>query len=61
MLKVTLGQINPTIGDIDGNIELMDRAAYLAFREGSNVIVFPELNQIYVVDGEASEVKIFQY
>ena len=44
MLKVTLGQINPTIGDIDGNLELMDRAADLAFREGSNVIVFPELS-----------------
>jgi DNA-binding beta-propeller fold protein YncE len=26
-----------------------------------NVLVFPELNQIYVVDGEASEIKIFKY
>src|SRR5260370_7729880 len=26
-----------------------------------NVLTFPELNQIYVVDGEASEIKIFNY
>jgi DNA-binding beta-propeller fold protein YncE len=30
-------------------------------KEPHNILLFPELNQIYVVDGEASEIKIFQY
>jgi DNA-binding beta-propeller fold protein YncE len=31
------------------------------FKEPHNVLAFPELNKIFVVDGEASEIKIFQY
>lgn len=31
------------------------------FKEPHNVIVFPELNELFVVDGEASEIKILKY
>lgn len=31
------------------------------FREPHNVLVFPELNELFVVDGEASEIKILKY
>jgi DNA-binding beta-propeller fold protein YncE len=31
------------------------------FKEPHNVLPFPELNEIFVVDGEASEVKILRY
>lgn len=31
------------------------------FKEPHNVLPFPELNQIFVVDGEASEIKILKY
>ena len=44
MLKLTLAQINPTIGDIDGNIALMRAAARQAQAEGSRLVIFPELS-----------------
>lgn len=44
MLKFTLAQINPTIGDIAGNIELMREAAEAAAAQGSELVVFPELS-----------------
>jgi DNA-binding beta-propeller fold protein YncE len=31
------------------------------FKEPHNVLVFPELNRLFVVDGEASEIKILKY
>lgn len=31
------------------------------FKEPHNLIVFPELNELFVVDGEASEIKILKY
>jgi len=43
-MRLTLAQINPTIGDISGNIALMDRAAEQAEREGADLVVFPELS-----------------
>ncbi|HEU4653944.1 MAG TPA: NAD+ synthase [Steroidobacteraceae bacterium] len=42
--KFSIAQINPTIGDIDGNIELMRSAAARALNEGASVVVFPELS-----------------
>lgn len=42
--KFSIAQINPTIGDIDGNIELMRSAARQAVDEGATVVVFPELS-----------------
>jgi NAD+ synthetase len=43
-LRITIGQINPTIGDIQGNIALMLAAARKAVAEGASLIVFPELS-----------------
>lgn len=31
------------------------------FKEPHNVLVFPEINELFVVDGEASEIKILKY
>ena len=44
MLKLTLAQINPTIGDVDGNIALMRDAARQAAAEGARLVIFPELS-----------------
>lgn len=43
-LKITLAQINPTIGDIRGNIDLMRQAALKAQGKKSQMVVFPELS-----------------
>ena len=43
-MKVALGQINPTVGDITGNVSLMIRFAREAAGRGAGLIVFPELS-----------------
>ena len=42
--RITLAQINPTVGDIRGNVALMLGAATKAVAEGASLIVFPELS-----------------
>jgi len=42
--RITLAQLNPTIGDIEGNIGLMSRAAEQAHAEQAQMVVFPELS-----------------
>ncbi len=42
-MKVTLGQINTTNGDIDGNVKKMIDAIRKARSEGSELIAFPEV------------------
>ena len=42
--RITLAQINPTVGDIAGNIALMHAAAHQAQSEGAKLVVFPELS-----------------
>ena len=42
-MKVTIGQINTTNGDIDGNIAKIVAAIEKARSVGSDLIVFPEL------------------
>jgi NAD+ synthase (glutamine-hydrolysing) len=44
MLKITCAQINPTIGDIPGNIALMLQAARQARDAHAQMVVFPELS-----------------
>ncbi|MBK6595472.1 MAG: hypothetical protein IPG23_23700, partial [Burkholderiales bacterium] len=44
MLRITSAQINPTIGDISGNIALMLRAARQAGDEHADLVVFPEMS-----------------
>jgi NAD+ synthase/NAD+ synthase (glutamine-hydrolysing) len=43
MLKLTIAQLNLTVGDIAGNVARMQAAAQQAAGEGSQLIVFPEL------------------
>ena len=42
-MRVALAQINPTVGDFHGNVDLMTRAAREANARGAEVVVFPEL------------------
>ncbi len=42
MLNVTLAQINPTVGDVEGNLKKIEKAIKRAEKE-SHLIVFPEL------------------
>lgn len=42
-MRVALAQINPTVGDVTGNVDRMVRAAHDAAREGAELAVFPEL------------------
>lgn len=44
MLKITIAQLNPTVGDIEGNFHLMRGAAHKAFAEQSDIVAFPELS-----------------
>jgi NAD+ synthase/NAD+ synthase (glutamine-hydrolysing) len=44
LLTFTLAQINPTIGDLDGNVALMCEAARQAQTEGATLVIFPELS-----------------
>ena len=43
MLNLTIAQLNLTVGDVPGNVARMVEAAQQAAREGSQLIVFPEL------------------
>jgi NAD+ synthase (glutamine-hydrolysing) len=42
-MKIALGQINPTVGDLAGNVDLMLRFAHKAEQAGAQLVVFPEL------------------
>ena len=42
-VKVALGQINPTIGDFEGNRRLVLEATAAAERQGADLAIFPEL------------------
>ncbi len=45
-MRIALGQINTTVGDISGNAALMLRTARRAAGAGADVVVFPELSLI---------------
>jgi NAD+ synthase (glutamine-hydrolysing) len=42
-MRIALAQINPTIGDLTGNVERMTRFAREASSRGAELVVFPEL------------------
>jgi NAD+ synthase/NAD+ synthase (glutamine-hydrolysing) len=42
-MRIALGQINTTVGDMEGNVARMVEAAREAARRGAGVVVFPEL------------------
>ncbi|HVM10876.1 MAG TPA: NAD+ synthase [Actinomycetota bacterium] len=43
-MRVALGQVNPTVGDLDGNVELLAGWAERAGAEGADLVCFPELS-----------------
>ena len=43
MIKLTVAQLNYTVGDIDGNVAKMVNAAQQAWADGSEMVVFSEL------------------
>lgn len=43
-LTIALAQINPTIGDIEGNLALLVAAAQRAHSQGAQLVAFPELS-----------------
>ena len=42
-LRVALAQINPTVGDLAGNADLIAQSVQSAQAQGANLIVFPEM------------------
>lgn len=44
MPRITLAQINPTVGDIEGNIAIIRQEWHKAEQAGSDLIVFPEMS-----------------
>ena len=42
-MRVALGQIDPAVGDLDGNVALMTTWAARATEAGADLVVFPEL------------------
>ncbi|MBL8343612.1 MAG: NAD+ synthase [Rubrivivax sp.] len=42
-MKAAIAQINPTVGDLQGNAALVERAARNAWRQGARLVVAPEL------------------
>ena len=43
-MKIALGQINPTVGDLAGNVNRMVRFSREAARRGAQLVIFPELS-----------------
>ena len=43
-MKIALGQINTTIGDLTGNVDRMVAAARKAAALGADLVAFPELS-----------------
>jgi NAD+ synthase (glutamine-hydrolysing) len=43
MVRIALGQIDTTVGDLEGNVEVMTAWAARATEAGADVVVFPEL------------------
>lgn len=42
-LTLALAQINPKVGDLEGNLQLIREAHTMAARQGANLVIFPEL------------------
>jgi NAD+ synthase (glutamine-hydrolysing) len=55
MLKITAAQINPTIGDMSGNVARMIAAARQARDDDAELVVFPELSLTAYYPGDLLE------
>jgi NAD+ synthase (glutamine-hydrolysing) len=45
-MRVTIAQINPTVGDLEGNFRIIEKAVARAGLDSSDLVVFPELTTI---------------
>lgn len=45
-MKIALGQINPKVGDLSGNLEKIREAVACARRDGADLLVLPELSLV---------------
>jgi NAD+ synthase (glutamine-hydrolysing) len=43
-MRIALAQLNPTVGDLSGNVDRMTRASREAAARGAEAVVFPELS-----------------
>lgn len=59
MLRITLAQLNLTVGDIEGNVARMVQAAQQAAREQADLIVFSELSLCGYYPGDLLEESAF--
>ncbi|MFJ1298464.1 NAD+ synthase [Pseudomonadota bacterium AL_CKDN230030165-1A_HGKHYDSX7] len=59
-LTITIGQINPTAGALEGNIVLMLAAARKAEAAGAHMVVFPELSLTGYSPGDLLDDRAFQ-
>ncbi len=60
MLRITLAQLNFTVGDIEGNVERMVSAARQAAREQADLVVFSELSLCGYYPGDMLDESAFQ-
>ncbi|ARP93194.1 NAD+ synthase [Bordetella genomosp. 13] len=60
MIKLTLAQLNYTVGDIAGNVARMTEAARQAVRDGSELVVFSELSLTGYYPGDLLDDPLFQ-
>ena len=60
MLRITLAQLNFTVGDIEGNVARMVAAAQQAARERADLVVFSELSLCGYYPGDMLEESAFQ-
>lgn len=60
MLRITIAQLNFTVGDIEGNVARMVSAAQQAVRERADLIVFSELSLCGYYPGDLLEETAFQ-
>ena len=60
MLRITIAQLNFTVGDIEGNVARMVAAAQQAAREQADLVVFSELSLCGYYPGDMLEETGFQ-
>jgi NAD+ synthetase len=60
MLRITIAQLNFTVGDIEGNVARMVTAAQQAAREQADLVVFSELSLCGYYPGDMLEESAFQ-
>ena len=59
--SITVGQINPTVGDMEGNIAMMLSVAQHAESTGADMVVFPELALTGYSPGDLLDDPLFEH